>query len=165
MWARVITIIALLILPTIAVAQAEERIAPLIGNRDYKPGVGSLTNALNDIRNVSDARRPRGRPLSVLPPSWRSCGSSAGANGCVAATPYRGADGFAVRQGCAAPVRKGSTPAAASRRTTCPAASAVPRIVDQVDVRGWGSAWCHQRTGATQQMASIEQSVHPLTAN
>ena len=86
MWARVITIIALLILPTITVAQAEERIALLI----YKPGVGSPTNALNDIRIVGDARRPRGRPLSVLPPS-------AGTNGCVAATPYRGADGFAVR--------------------------------------------------------------------
>jgi len=33
-------------------------------------------------------------------------------------------------------VWSGSTPAAAARRTTCPAAAAVPGIADQVDVRG-----------------------------
>jgi formylglycine-generating enzyme required for sulfatase activity len=36
-------------------AVAEKRIALLIGNKDYKPGVGTLLNPLNDIRIVSDA--------------------------------------------------------------------------------------------------------------
>ena len=35
--------------PTVALAHAEKRIALLIGNKDYKAGVGSLTNPLNDI--------------------------------------------------------------------------------------------------------------------
>ena len=30
--------------------QAEGRIALLIGNKDYKPGVGALVNPLNDVQ-------------------------------------------------------------------------------------------------------------------
>lgn len=50
MWVRVVVAIALLFLPTAVFAQAEKRIALLIGNKDYKAGVGALTNPLNDIR-------------------------------------------------------------------------------------------------------------------
>ena len=49
----------LFLLPTAVFAQAEKRIALLIGNKDYKVGVGSLTNPLNDIRIVGDALRSR----------------------------------------------------------------------------------------------------------
>jgi formylglycine-generating enzyme required for sulfatase activity len=45
---------------------AEARVALVIGNRDYKPGVGALTNPLNDIRLVGDALRSVG--FEVLPP-------------------------------------------------------------------------------------------------
>jgi uncharacterized caspase-like protein len=41
-------------------AQAEKRIALLIGNKDYKTGVGALTNPLNDIRIVGDALKTVG---------------------------------------------------------------------------------------------------------
>lgn len=34
---------------TAAFTQTEKRIALLIGNKDYKPGVGALTNPLNDM--------------------------------------------------------------------------------------------------------------------
>jgi uncharacterized caspase-like protein len=47
-------------LPATAFAQAEKRIALLIGNKDYKVGVGSLTNPLNDIRIVGDALKSGG---------------------------------------------------------------------------------------------------------
>jgi hypothetical protein len=43
MWVRVVVAIALLFLPTAVFAQAEKRIALLIGNKDYKAGVGALT--------------------------------------------------------------------------------------------------------------------------
>jgi hypothetical protein len=36
-------------------ALAEKRIALLIGNKDYKPGVGALVNPLNDVRLVGEA--------------------------------------------------------------------------------------------------------------
>jgi CubicO group peptidase (beta-lactamase class C family) len=57
--------IVLLLLPTSVFAQ-EKRIALLIGNKDYKAGVGSLTNPLNDIRIVGDALRSVG--FEVLKP-------------------------------------------------------------------------------------------------
>jgi caspase domain-containing protein len=47
--------IALLFLPSIVFAQTEKRIALLIGNKDYKAGVGALTNPLNDVRIVGEA--------------------------------------------------------------------------------------------------------------
>src|SRR5262245_48772568 len=47
-------------------AQAEKRIALLIGNKDYKSGVGALTNPLNDIRVVGDALKSVG--FEVLKP-------------------------------------------------------------------------------------------------
>jgi uncharacterized caspase-like protein len=50
---RLLLTLLLLLVPSIA--HAEKRIALLIGNKDYKSGVGALTNPLNDIRIVGDA--------------------------------------------------------------------------------------------------------------
>jgi hypothetical protein len=50
-----------------SVAQAEKRIALLIGNKDYKPGVGALVNPLNDIRIVGEALKTVG--FEVLRPT------------------------------------------------------------------------------------------------
>ena len=57
---RVAIAIALLLLPTALHAQAEKRISLLIGNKDYKAGVGALTNSLNDIRIVGEALKAVG---------------------------------------------------------------------------------------------------------
>jgi hypothetical protein len=57
MLARVVGVIVLLLLPAAALAQGKKRIALLIGNKDYKAGVGSLTNPLNDVRIVGEALR------------------------------------------------------------------------------------------------------------
>jgi Caspase domain len=63
---RVVLIIVLLaFLPS--AAHAEKRIALLIGNKDYKAGVGALTNPLNDIRIVGDALKAVG--FEVLKPA------------------------------------------------------------------------------------------------
>src|SRR5215471_2927483 len=48
-------------------AQAEKRIALLIGNKDYKPGVGALVNPLNDVRIVGEALKAVG--FEVLIPA------------------------------------------------------------------------------------------------
>jgi Caspase domain/PAN domain len=66
MLARVVVAIVLLLLPDAAFAQAEKRIALLIGNKDYKAGVGSLTNPLNDVHIVGDALKSVG--FEVLRP-------------------------------------------------------------------------------------------------
>ena len=62
MWVRVAAVIVCILLPTALHAQ-EKRIALLIGNKDYKAGVGALTNPLNDIRIVSDALKAVGFEL------------------------------------------------------------------------------------------------------
>src|SRR5262245_3387416 len=67
MWVQVVISIFLLLWPIGAFAQTEKRIALLIGNRDYKAGVGSLTNPLNDIRIVGDALKSVG--FEVLKPT------------------------------------------------------------------------------------------------
>jgi uncharacterized caspase-like protein len=67
MWVWVIVAIVLLLLPVAAFAQTEKRIALLIGNKDYKPGVGALINPLNDIRVVGDALQSVG--FEVLKPA------------------------------------------------------------------------------------------------
>jgi uncharacterized caspase-like protein len=66
MWVRV-AVTFLLLLPTTLHAQAEKRIALLIGNKDYKAGVGALTNPLNDIRIVGEALKAVG--FEVLKPN------------------------------------------------------------------------------------------------
>jgi hypothetical protein len=44
-----------------ACCAAEKRIALLIGNKDYKPGVGALVNPLNDVRvRSAEGHRVRG---------------------------------------------------------------------------------------------------------
>src|SRR6516165_64647 len=47
-------------------AHAENRVALVIGNKDYKASVGPLANPLNDIRLVGDALRSVG--FEVLKP-------------------------------------------------------------------------------------------------
>jgi hypothetical protein len=47
--------VLLLLLSLSSAAQAEQRIALLIGNKDYKSGVGALVNPINDVRIVGAA--------------------------------------------------------------------------------------------------------------
>ena len=65
MWVRVAAAVLVFLLPTTVHAQ-EKRIALLIGNKDYRAGVGSLINPLNDIRVVGDALKAVG--FEVLKP-------------------------------------------------------------------------------------------------
>lgn len=58
-------VIVLLVLLIPSVAQAEARIALLIGNRNYDPSVGILRNPLNDIAVVGQSLRGQG--FDVLP--------------------------------------------------------------------------------------------------
>jgi formylglycine-generating enzyme required for sulfatase activity len=74
MLVRVTVAIILLLWPCVLRAQAEKRIALLIGNRDYKPGVGALTNPLNDIRVVGDALKAVG--FEVLKPTQNATRSA-----------------------------------------------------------------------------------------
>ena len=62
------TFLCLLLLSAVAhPASAENRVALLIGNKDYKVGVGVLTNPLNDIRVVGEALKIVG--FEVLKPT------------------------------------------------------------------------------------------------
>jgi len=57
-WGRLGWVALALVFAVLAAApkvQAEKRIALIIGNKDYKPGVGALVNPLNDIRIVGEA--------------------------------------------------------------------------------------------------------------
>jgi uncharacterized caspase-like protein len=65
MWLRLIVATALLLLPTAVLAQAEQRIAVLIGNRNYDVSVGVLKNPHNDIAVVGEALAKRG--FEILP--------------------------------------------------------------------------------------------------
>jgi formylglycine-generating enzyme required for sulfatase activity len=58
-------VIALLVFLVPSIAQAEARIALLIGNQDYDPSVGVLRNPLNDIAVVGQALSGQG--FEVLP--------------------------------------------------------------------------------------------------
>ena len=60
----VIALLMLLLVPS--AAHAGKRIALLIGNKDYKPGVGALVNPLNDVRVVGEALKAVG--FEVLKP-------------------------------------------------------------------------------------------------
>jgi len=60
------TLVLLLLLPASAWAPGEKRIALLIGNKDYKPSVGTLINPLNDTRIVGEALKAIG--FEVLKP-------------------------------------------------------------------------------------------------
>ena len=55
-------------MPTALHAQ-EKRTALLIGNKDYKAGIGALTKPLNDIRIVGEALKAVG--FEVRKPSHR----------------------------------------------------------------------------------------------
>jgi hypothetical protein len=59
-WVRAVFTITLLLWPTALHAAAEKRIALLIGSKDYKAGVGALTNPLNDVRIVGEALKAVG---------------------------------------------------------------------------------------------------------
>jgi|SRR6516225_2655121 len=59
-----------LVLLTLAIAPAaptEKRIALMIGNKDYKPGVGALVNPFNDVRVMAEALKAVG--FEVLEPA------------------------------------------------------------------------------------------------
>ena len=60
-------IAVLLLMLASSAALAEKRVALLIGNKDYKPGVGALVNPINDIRVVGDALKAVG--FEVLKPT------------------------------------------------------------------------------------------------
>jgi uncharacterized caspase-like protein len=62
---RVAIVLLMLLLPSVAWAQGEKRIALLIGNQDYKASVGSLKNPHNDIELVASALKHVG--FEVLP--------------------------------------------------------------------------------------------------
>ena len=62
-----VAVALLLLMFASSAAMAEKRIALLIGNKDYKPGVGALVNPLNDIRMVGDALKAVG--FEVLRPT------------------------------------------------------------------------------------------------
>jgi len=66
MWARGVAAIGLWLLPSAAFAQAEKRIALLIGNRAYDASVGVLQTPHNDIAVVGEALAKQG--FEVLPP-------------------------------------------------------------------------------------------------
>ena len=66
MWVRVAAALFLLFLPTAVFAQAEKRIALLIGNRAYDASVGVLKNPHNDIALLGEALAKQG--FEVLPP-------------------------------------------------------------------------------------------------
>ena len=55
-----VALIVTLLLPASAWAQAEKRIALLIGNKDYRPSVGALINPLNDTRVIGEALKAIG---------------------------------------------------------------------------------------------------------
>jgi formylglycine-generating enzyme required for sulfatase activity len=63
---RFATLLLLLLVLMVAPARAEKRIALVIGNKDYKSGVGALVNPLNDIHVVGDALKSVG--FEVLKP-------------------------------------------------------------------------------------------------
>src|SRR5262249_42203278 len=63
MWVRVAATILFILLPTALHAQAERRIALLIGNRVYDPSVGVLKNPHNDIAIVGEALAKQGFEL------------------------------------------------------------------------------------------------------
>jgi NAD(P)-dependent dehydrogenase (short-subunit alcohol dehydrogenase family) len=68
-WVRAVFAITLLLWPTALHAAAEKRIALLIGSKDYKAGVGALTNPLNDVRIVGEALKAVGFERQRGPPS------------------------------------------------------------------------------------------------
>src|SRR5262249_17804782 len=60
-----IVLFLLALVPSAAVAQAENRIALLIGNQSYNPSVGVLRNPHNDVALVGKALNQQG--FAVLP--------------------------------------------------------------------------------------------------
>ena len=66
MWVRALFAITLALLPGVASAQPEKRIALLIGNQGYAPSVGLLKNPHNDIAMVGEALTKQG--FDVLAP-------------------------------------------------------------------------------------------------
>ena len=59
----VIIFVVMMLLTSAAQAQSEKRVALVIGNQAYKPGVGALLNPLNDIRTVGSALKAVGFEL------------------------------------------------------------------------------------------------------
>src|SRR5262245_10861114 len=66
MWVRVIIVIALWFLPTVALAQAEKRIALLIGNEGYGNEIGHLANPHNDIALLQTTLKALGFEVTTV---------------------------------------------------------------------------------------------------
>jgi hypothetical protein len=64
---RVVVAFLLLLALLPSAAHAEKRVALLIGNQTYKPGVGALVNPLNDVRVVGEALKARVRSTEAGP--------------------------------------------------------------------------------------------------
>src|SRR5262249_48325916 len=60
-----IVLLLLVLVPSAAVAQAEKRIALLIGNQNYKGQIGRLANPLNDIALLETALKALGFEVLV----------------------------------------------------------------------------------------------------
>ena len=66
MWVRVVVAIGLLFLPTVVFAQAEKRIALLIGNQGYGGDVGRLANPHNDMGLLEKALSDLGLEVTTV---------------------------------------------------------------------------------------------------
>ena len=66
MWVRVVVAIALLFLPTTVFAQAEKRIALLIGNQAYGNEIGRLTNPRNDVALLEKTLKDLGFEVTTV---------------------------------------------------------------------------------------------------
>ncbi len=65
MWVRVVIAIVLLLLPASAFAQAEKRIALLIGKQAYGNEISRLTNPRNDVALLEQALKVLGFEVVV----------------------------------------------------------------------------------------------------
>src|SRR5262245_38078020 len=66
MWVRVVVAVVLLLLPATAFAQAEKRIALLIGNQAYGNEIGRLTNPHNDVALLGKALKGLGFEVTTV---------------------------------------------------------------------------------------------------
>src|SRR5262245_2072296 len=66
MWVRAVVTIALWLLPTAVLAQAEKRIALLIGNQAYGNEIGRLTNPHNDVAVLERSLKRLGFEVTTM---------------------------------------------------------------------------------------------------
>src|SRR5262245_2288846 len=66
MWLRAIVVTTVLLLPAFAFAQAEKRIALLIGNQDYGNEIGRLANPYNDAALLERSLKGLGFDVTMV---------------------------------------------------------------------------------------------------